>query len=254
MPCDCGRNVEKLADLSRRAGPTSSPRQVSITPATTRPITGRSCPRSASSRTRFALDITDGIDANDDAAPTIRRTDHRAGVIKIAGKRQRPVGPRPAGLRAAALAHRWTGARVPDPLQGGTGASTRSRCSKARVPPARDPQPRRQGRRPGVHRSSSGPGPSPSTTARSAGVRGQRHADAAGRPSRTTSRVESCWEWTRPGRATTTRTAVSPGSPGCSTDLLARWALAGRPGCATAVFVENPARAYAFASTPPAGR
>lgn len=122
MPCDCGRNVEKLADLSRRAGiqivaPTGL-HHARYYPAdhwSTRMSTGELADR-------FALDITDGIDANDYAGRTIQRTDHRAGVIKIAGSDNGPSARDLRIFESAALAHRWTGAPILTHCEGGTGA------------------------------------------------------------------------------------------------------------------------------------
>ena len=122
MPCDCGRNVEKLAELSRRAGihiiaPTG------LHHARYYPADHWSIRSSIGELAdRFALDITDGIDANDYAGPTIRRTDHRAGVIKIAGSDNGPSARDLRIFEAAALAHRWTGAPILTHCEGGTGA------------------------------------------------------------------------------------------------------------------------------------
>lgn len=122
MPCDCGRDVVKLAELSRRSGihivaPTGlhherfyGPDHWSLSMAVDE-LAGR-----------FTLDVTTGIDANDYAGPDIRRTEHRAGVIKIAGSQG---GPSPRDLRvfeAAAATHLATGAPILTHCEGGTGA------------------------------------------------------------------------------------------------------------------------------------
>ena len=122
MPCDCGRNVIKLADLSRRTGihiiaPTGLHHDRYYGPA------HWSAAMSVGELAdRFALDITDGIDANDYAGPTIRRTEHRAGVIKVAGSDNGPSARDLRVFEAAAMAHRWTGAPILTHCEGGTGA------------------------------------------------------------------------------------------------------------------------------------
>ena len=121
MPCDCGRNVEKLAELSRRSrihivAPTGLHHQRYYAPdhwSVSMAIDELA--------ERFALDIETGIDANDYATRTIRRTSHRAGVIKVAGS---DGGPSARDLRifeAAARAHRRTGAPILTHCEGGTG-------------------------------------------------------------------------------------------------------------------------------------
>src|SRR5260370_12328228 len=83
MPCDAGRNVVKLAEVSRQSGVHV------IAP------TGLHVPRFyPEGHWRFRLgvepltdlfvgEIDDGIDANDCAGPTVSRTTHRAGVLKL---------------------------------------------------------------------------------------------------------------------------------------------------------------------------
>jgi len=122
MPCDAGRNVDKLAELSRRTGvhlvaPTGLHHDRYYGPAhwshriTTDELADL-----------FARDVTDGIDAYDYAGPVVRRTAHRAGVIKVAGSagglsdRDRRV------FEAAAAAHRRTGAPILTHCEHGTGA------------------------------------------------------------------------------------------------------------------------------------
>jgi len=122
MPCDAGRNVEKLAELSRRTGvrivaptglhhdrfygPSHWSRHVSV-----EELAGL-----------FVADIAVGIDALDYGGPVIRRTDHRAGVIKVAGSTGGPSTRDRAVFEAAAAAHRSTGAPFLTHCEGGTGA------------------------------------------------------------------------------------------------------------------------------------
>jgi phosphotriesterase-related protein len=122
MPCDCGRNVAKLADLSRRAGI----HIVAPTGLHHERYYGAEHWSIALSveaiAERFTLDVTDGIDAHDYAGPVVRRTSHRAGVIKIAGS---DGGPSPRDLpvfEAAAATHLATGAPILTHCESGTGA------------------------------------------------------------------------------------------------------------------------------------
>jgi len=122
MPCDAGRNAEKLAELSRRTG-------VNVIAPTGLHHDRYYGPAHWSHRLSvddmaglFAADITDGIDANDYSGPVVRRTPYRAGVIKVAGSEG---GPSPRDRRvfeAAAQAHRRTGAPILTHCEGGTGA------------------------------------------------------------------------------------------------------------------------------------
>jgi predicted metal-dependent phosphotriesterase family hydrolase len=112
MPCDAGRNVAKLAEISRQSGvhlvaPTGLHRN-------------RFYPeghwRFTSTVDRlselFALEIERGIDANDCAGPDVRRTTHRAGVIKLGSDGGTLDDSERLAFEAGASAHRRTGAPV----------------------------------------------------------------------------------------------------------------------------------------------
>lgn len=136
MPADAGRNAAKLAELSRLTG-------LHIVAST-----GLHHERfygSAHWSTRleveeladlFVADVTDGIDANDYSGPLVRRTEVRAGIVKIAGS---DGGPSPRDARvfaAAAETHRRTGAPILTHCEGGTGALEQLRLlTEAGVPP-----------------------------------------------------------------------------------------------------------------------
>lgn len=121
MPASAGRNVRKLAEISRRSG-------VHVIAPTGLHLakyyaddgwTERET--AAQLADRFADDITEGIDAHDYVGASIERTEHRAGVMKIAGSealtdRERRV------YEAAALAHRRTGAPILTHCTEGVGA------------------------------------------------------------------------------------------------------------------------------------
>ena len=111
MPCDAGRNVQKLAALSRATG-------VHLVAPTGLHLAKYYDPGHWGNRysedelaALFIADITDGIDAHDYNGPLVRRTPHRAGLIKIAtgpafNAREETI------FFAAARAHRATGCPI----------------------------------------------------------------------------------------------------------------------------------------------
>jgi phosphotriesterase-related protein len=121
MPCDAGRNAEKLAELSRRTG-------VHVVAPTGLHHDRYYGPAHWSHRVTveqladlFALDITDGIDAFDYSGPVVRRTPFRAGVIKVAGSENGPSARDRMVFEAAAAAHLRTGAPILTHCERGTG-------------------------------------------------------------------------------------------------------------------------------------
>ncbi len=128
MPCDTGRNAEKLADLSRRTG-------VHVIAPTGLHHDRFYGPAHWSHRVSvdeladlFVADIEDGIDALDYSGPVVRRTEHRAGVIKVAGSAG-GLSPRDTRVfEAAAAAHRRTGAPILTHCEGGSGAIEQTRA------------------------------------------------------------------------------------------------------------------------------
>ncbi len=122
MPCDAGRNVRKLAEISRRSGvhvvaPTGL-HLAKYYAADHWSVTGNQDVLAA----MFTADIEAGIDANDYAGPTLDRTGHRAGVMKIAGSEH---GLTPLELKiyaAAGAAHRVTGCPILTHCTEGTAA------------------------------------------------------------------------------------------------------------------------------------
>lgn len=122
MPCDAGRNVAKLAELSRRTG-------VHIVAPTGLHHDRYYGPTHWSARITieelaelFALDVTDGIDAYDYAGPVVRRTAHRAGVVKVAGSVGGPSARDRRVFEAAAESNRQTGVPILTHCEAGTGA------------------------------------------------------------------------------------------------------------------------------------
>ncbi len=111
MPCDAGRNVLKLAELSRRTGvhvvcPTGLHLAKYYDPG----HWGNDCSEKELAEL-FIADIRDGIDERDYNGPLVRRTAHRAGIIKIATGRAFSVREERI-FAAAAAAHRVTGCPI----------------------------------------------------------------------------------------------------------------------------------------------
>jgi predicted metal-dependent phosphotriesterase family hydrolase len=122
MPCDAGRSAVKLAELSRRTG-------VHVIAPTGLHHDRYYGPAHWSARITvdelaelFVLDVTDGIDAYDYAGPVVRRTPHRAGVLKVAGSEGGPSERDRRIFEAAASAHRQTGVPILTHCEGGSGA------------------------------------------------------------------------------------------------------------------------------------
>jgi len=127
MPCDAGRSAEKLADLARRTGihviaPTGLHHDRYYGP------THWSARISVEELAElFVLDVTEGIDSYDYAGPVVRRTPRRAGVIKVAGSDGGPSARDRRVFEAAAEAHRQTGVPILTHCEGGTGALEQAR-------------------------------------------------------------------------------------------------------------------------------
>ncbi|MBN8709315.1 MAG: aryldialkylphosphatase [Verrucomicrobia bacterium 61-8] len=119
MPCDCGRNVRKLAEISRASG-------VHIVAPTGLHMAKYYDPghwghfyAEDQLAALFIAEIKEGIDAHDYSGPIVERAPHRAGVIKIATDAQ--WSPREEKLFAAAAhAHRRTGCPILTHTEQGT--------------------------------------------------------------------------------------------------------------------------------------
>lgn len=111
MPCDSGRNVRKLAAVSRGAGVNIlAPTGLHLPKYYDPGHWGNTYDVEQLARL-FIEDIEQGIDAHDYSGPIVERTAHRAGVIKIA------TGPMFTAreeriFMAAAEAHKQTGAPI----------------------------------------------------------------------------------------------------------------------------------------------
>jgi predicted metal-dependent phosphotriesterase family hydrolase len=111
MPCDSGRNVLKLAEVSRRSGvhlicPTGLHLAKYYDPG----HWGSSYAEDQLAAL-FVADITEGVDAHDYNGPVVARTPHRAGVIKLATDRVFTAREEKI-FAAAAQAHRRTGCPI----------------------------------------------------------------------------------------------------------------------------------------------
>jgi predicted metal-dependent phosphotriesterase family hydrolase len=122
MPADCGRDVLMLAEISRRSGlhviaPSGlhheryyHDRHWSVR-LSAEEIAGL-----------FVADIEEGIDELDYNGPIVKRTPHKAGVMKIAGSAGGPSKRDQNIFAAAAMAQHRTGCPILTHCEGGTGA------------------------------------------------------------------------------------------------------------------------------------
>jgi phosphotriesterase-related protein len=138
MPADCGRNPAKLAELSRRSG-------VHIIGATGlhhEKFYGPSHWSLSAGEDEladlFVADVEDGIDERDYGGPIVRRTAVRAGIVKVGGSEGGPSARDVPIFRAAALTHARTGVPVHTHCEAGTGALEQVRLlTDAGVPAGR---------------------------------------------------------------------------------------------------------------------
>jgi phosphotriesterase-related protein len=135
MPADCGRDPSMLAELSRRSG-------VQIVAATGLHHEKFYGPWHWSLRATeddladlFVADVELGIDARDYSGPVIDRTAVRAGIVKIAGSEGGPSSRDVPIFRAAAATHSRTGVPIHTHCEAGTGALEQIRVlTEAGVP------------------------------------------------------------------------------------------------------------------------
>jgi len=122
MPCDLGRNVLKLAEVSHRSGiQIVAPTGLHLAMYYPDDHWSRAMPAEALA-TRFIADVIEGIDANDYDGSDVRRTPHRAGVVKVAGGRDALSPHETKVFEAAAAAHRATGVPILTHCTDGTAA------------------------------------------------------------------------------------------------------------------------------------
>jgi predicted metal-dependent phosphotriesterase family hydrolase len=121
MPCAAGRDVEALAEISRRTG-------VHVIASTglhhvryygSRHWSGQLSPEELAQL--FVADIVECVDRFDYTGPVVKRTSHRAGVIKVGTAEVLTPRDRRV-LQAAAQARRLTGAPILTHCERGLGA------------------------------------------------------------------------------------------------------------------------------------
>lgn len=137
MPCDAGRNVLKLAEISRRSGVHL------IAP------TGLHLPRfypqghwrfwmsAAELADLFTAEVEQGIDALDCAGPETRRTPHRAGIVKVGSAARGLDAAERAAFEAAAATHRRTGCPILTHVEPGLGFDQVELLTARGVPPGK---------------------------------------------------------------------------------------------------------------------
>ena len=121
MPCASGRDVVRLAEVSRRTGV----HLVAVTGLhTAKYYPGQPWAREADADALAALfraDIEEGIDAWDYTGPVVRRTSHRAGMLKVATTGHRPDAAERRLFEAAARVVLTTGAPLLTHCEDGAG-------------------------------------------------------------------------------------------------------------------------------------
>ncbi len=122
MPCGGGRNVRKLAEITRRTGvhivcPTGLHLQKYYPPG----HWGESLSADEIAQL-FIADIEEGIDARDYNGPSLLRTPHKAGVIKVATSGKQASAHEVKVIEAAVMAQHSTGAPILTHTEKGEGA------------------------------------------------------------------------------------------------------------------------------------
>jgi phosphotriesterase-related protein len=122
MPCGGGRNAVKLAEIANRTDthivcPTGLHLQKYYPP-------GHWGEHLSAEEIAdlFIAEIDEGIDAHDYNGPSVSRTEHRAGLIKVATNGKDPTAHERKILEAAVIVHRRTGAPVLTHTEQGEGA------------------------------------------------------------------------------------------------------------------------------------
>lgn len=122
MPAASGRDVVRLAEISRRTGM----HIVACTGLhTPKYYEDREWALKGSSETLaglFVADIEEGVDADDYTGPVVRRTPYRAGILKVATLGEQPTDRDRQVFAAAAQAHDATGVPLLTHCEVGRGA------------------------------------------------------------------------------------------------------------------------------------
>ena len=122
MPCDAGRNVRKLAEISRQSGVhIVCPTGLHLAKYYDDGHWSGDLPEESIAEL-FVAEIENGIDARDYSCPLVERTEHRAGLIKVASGLDRLSAREEKIFAAAATAHRLTGCPILTHCEQGTAA------------------------------------------------------------------------------------------------------------------------------------
>jgi phosphotriesterase-related protein len=112
MPCSAARNVLKLAEISLRSGiHVIAPSGLHLAKYYAPDLWSETEPAPALAD-RFIGDIVEGIDEHDYMGPVIERTEHRAGVMKIAAGAPELTPREQRVYEATAIAHLATGCPI----------------------------------------------------------------------------------------------------------------------------------------------
>lgn len=122
MPAASGRDVVRLAEISRQSG-------VNVVACTglhtSKYYEGQRWTVEESAEVLaelFVADVVEGIDRYDYMGPVVRRTEHRAGILKVAVLEDAPTDRDVRVFEAAAIAHAATGVPILTHCEGGRGA------------------------------------------------------------------------------------------------------------------------------------
>lgn len=122
MPAASGRDVVRLAEIGRRSGI----HVIACTGLHTpkfyegRKWTAEESPEVLAAL--FAADVDQGIDRYDYTGPIVGRTQHRAGILKVATLEEAPSERDAQVFEAAAVTHQQTGVPILTHCEGGVGA------------------------------------------------------------------------------------------------------------------------------------
>jgi len=122
MPCAAGRSVEKLAAVSRATGVHVVAATGLHTPRYYDPHPWTQAEPAEVLADLFSADVTDGVDRYDYTGPVLRRTAHRAGIVKVATTGDTPTDRERVLFAAAAATAARTGAPILTHCEGGRGA------------------------------------------------------------------------------------------------------------------------------------
>lgn len=122
MPSAAGRDVVRLAEISRRTGLDVV---ASTGVHTARYYPGRAWVAEEPAEVLaelFHADVVEGVDRYDYMGPTVRRTDHRAGIVKVATLGELPTAAERRAFEAAVQTQRTTAVPILTHCEEGRGA------------------------------------------------------------------------------------------------------------------------------------